>query len=56
MQKETQKGMRHEAISRVFERTDLRVEEIMKHTGHRTHKMMMRYLKLRDSHAADRFW
>lgn len=48
--------LRHEAISRVFERTELRVEEIMKHTGHRTHKMMMRYLKLRDSHAADRFW
>ena len=48
--------LRHEAISRVFERTDLRVEEIMKHTGHRTHKMMMRYLKLREGHAADRFW
>ena len=48
--------LRHEAISRVFERTELRVEEIMKHTGHRTHKMMMRYLKLREGHAADRFW
>ena len=48
--------LRHEAISRMFERTALSVEEIMKLSGHRTHKMMMRYLKLRASTLASKLW
>jgi hypothetical protein len=31
-------------------------EEIMKVVGHKTHRMVMRYLKLRPSDLADRLW
>lgn len=48
--------LRHEATSRFFERTSLSVESVMKLTGHRTHKMVMRYLKLRGSSLADQLW
>lgn len=47
---------RHEATSRLFERTNLMAEEIMKITGHRSHRMVMRYLKLRSSDLAARLW
>lgn len=45
--------LRHEATSRLFERTQLTVEQVMKITGHRSHRMMMRYLNLRGSDLAD---
>lgn len=48
--------LRHEAVSRLFERTTLPVEAIMKITGHRTHKMVMRYLRLRGSSLASQLW
>jgi integrase len=48
--------LRHEATSRLFERTRLSVEEVMKITGHRSHRMMMRYLKLRPSELAAKLW
>lgn len=47
---------RHEAISRLFERTNLAAEEIMKISGHRSHRMTMRYLALRGSDLASRLW
>ncbi len=47
---------RHEATSRLFERTTLSVEEVMKITGHKTHRMMMRYLKLRPTTLASKLW
>lgn len=47
---------RHEATSRFFERTDLRGEEIMKVTGHRGARMLMRYANLRASAIAVRLW
>jgi integrase len=48
--------LRHEATSRFFERTDLRAEEIMRITGHKTHKMVMRYLRLRAHNLAVKLW
>jgi integrase len=48
--------LRHEAVSRLFERTQLTTEEVMKITGHKTHKMMMRYLKLRPSTLVSKLW
>jgi integrase len=39
--------LRHEAISRLFERTDLRDHEIMAITGHLTPAMLARYTHLR---------
>lgn len=48
--------LRHEATSRLFERTKLSETEIMKITGHRSHKMMMRYANLRGSSLADKLW
>jgi integrase len=48
--------LRHEGVSRFFEKTNLSVEEIMKISGHRTHQMVMRYLRLRNSSLADRLW
>lgn len=48
--------LRHEATSRFFERTQLPAEAIMKITGHRTHKMVMRYLRLRGSSLAAHLW
>lgn len=48
--------LRHEATSRFFERTTLPAEAVMKITGHRTHKMVMRYLRLRGSSLAAHLW
>ena len=48
--------LRHEATSRLFERTNLAAEKIMKITGHRDHRMFMRYLKLRESDLAKDLW
>ena len=42
--------------SRFFERTQLPAEAVMKITGHRTHKMVMRYLRLRGSSLAAHLW
>lgn len=48
--------LRHEATSRLFERTTLSEAQIMKITGHRSHRMMMRYANLRGSDLAARLW
>ncbi len=48
--------LRHEGTSRLFERTQLPTEAIMKITGHRSHTMLMRYLKLRGSDLAGQLW
>lgn len=47
---------RHEAVSRIFERTTMSDTEIMKITGHRSHKMLMRYANLRASQLANKMW
>ena len=47
---------RHEATSRLFEKTTLMAEEIMKITGHKSHRMVMRYLQLRGSNLANKLW
>lgn len=39
--------LRHEAISRLFERTDLREVEIMSISGHLRHEMVIRYTHIR---------
>ena len=46
--------LRHEATSRLHERTDLSVTEIMTVTGHKTFSMMLRYTHLRASTLADK--
>jgi len=48
--------LRHEATSRLFERTTLSEAQIMKITGHKSHAMMMRYANLRGSDLAARLW
>lgn len=48
--------LRHEATSRLFERTALRDTEIMRITGHRDPKMLKRYANLRGSELAVRLW
>jgi len=48
--------LRHEATSRVFEKTNLLESEIMKITGHKSHRMMMRCANLRGSKLADKLW
>jgi integrase len=48
--------LRHEATSRLFERTTLSDTEIMKITGHRSVTMLKRYANLRASNLADRLW
>lgn len=48
--------LRHEATSRLFERTTLSETQIMKITGHKSHRMMMRYANLRGSDLAARLW
>lgn len=45
--------LRHEAVSRLFERTRLVEAQIMKIVGHRSHSMMLRYANLRGSDLAD---
>jgi integrase len=46
--------LRHEAISRFFENTDLDVMEIKAISGHKTLQMLARYTHLRTSRLADR--
>jgi integrase len=48
--------LRHEATSRLFERTTLSEFEIAKITGHRSPRMLMRYANLRGSTLADKLW
>lgn len=48
--------LRHEATSRLFERTDFSDVEIAKITGHSSTKMLMRYANLRGSTLAGRMW
>ncbi|MGQ0596202.1 site-specific integrase [Aquabacterium sp.] len=48
--------LRHEATSRLFERTSLSESQIMKITGHKSHRMMMRYANLRGSDLAAKLW
>jgi integrase len=46
--------LRHEAISRLFENTDLDIMEIKTITGHKTLNMLVRYSHLRTHRLADR--
>lgn len=46
--------LRHEAISRLFENTDLDVMEIKTISGHRSMQMLARYSHLRAHRLADR--
>ena len=46
--------LRHEAISRLFEETDLDVMEIRAISGHKTLQMLARYTHLRTYRLADR--
>ena len=46
--------LRHEAISRFFENTDLDVMELKSITGHKTLQMLVRYTHLRTARLADR--
>lgn len=48
--------LRHEATSRLYERTNLSDTKIMKITGHRNIRMLMRYTNLRASSLADELW
>lgn len=48
--------LRHEATSRLFERTQLSDFEIMKITGHSSTRMLARYANLRGSNLASRLW
>lgn len=48
--------LRHEATSRFFERTTISETKIMKITGHKSHKVMMRYANLRGSSLAKELW
>lgn len=48
--------LRHEATSRLFERTTLSEFEIMKITGHSSIKMLARYGNLRGSNLASKLW
>lgn len=52
----TEHDLRHEGTSRFFEKTTLVGEAIMKITGHKSHTMLMRYLKLRGSDLAAQLW
>lgn len=47
---------RHEATSRLYERTQLTDHQIMKITGHKSIKMLLRYANLRGSDLAARMW
>ena len=48
--------LRHEATSRLFERTTLNNLEIAKITGHKSLSMLQRYANLRASELAGRLW
>ncbi len=47
---------RHEAVSRLFEKTTLSEVQIMKISGHKSHRMILRYANLRGSSLADALW
>lgn len=48
--------LRHEATSRLFERTRLSDVQIAKITGHKDFRMLSRYANLRGSDLADQLW
>lgn len=48
--------LRHEATSRLYERTRLSDLEIAKITGHKSLRMLARYANLRGSDLAARLW
>ncbi|MFM0660104.1 site-specific integrase [Paraburkholderia sediminicola] len=48
--------LRHEATSRLYEKTSLSDVEIAKITGHSSTKLLMRYANLRGSNLASRLW
>lgn len=48
--------LRHEAVSRLFERTTLSEVQIMRISGHKSHRMLMRYANLRGSDLAAALW
>lgn len=48
--------LRHEAVSRLFERTRLSEVQIMRISGHKSHRMLMRYANLRGSDLAAALW
>ncbi len=48
--------LRHEATSRLFERTRLSDTQIMKITGHKSQRMLMRYANLRASDLSQALW
>lgn len=48
--------LRHEAVSRLFERTRLSDIQIMKISGHKSQRMLMRYANLRGSDLAAALW
>jgi len=48
--------LRHEATSRLFERTKLNDTQIMKITGHKSQRMLMRYANLRGTDLVDALW
>jgi integrase len=48
--------IRHEATSRLFEKTDLDSVEIAKITGHKDPRMLMVYTNLRGSNLAEKLW
>ena len=48
--------LRHEATSRLFERTSLGDTQIMRITGHKSQRMLMRYANLRASDLASSMW
>lgn len=48
--------LRHEATSRLFERTQLSETQIMRVTGHKSQRMLLRYANLRGSDLAAQLW
>jgi integrase len=48
--------LRHEAVSRLFERTTLTETAIMRISGHRSQRMLMRYSNLRGTDLAGSLW
>ncbi len=52
----TYHDLRHESVSRMFERTKMSEVKIAKISGHSSTKMLMRYTHLRGSTLADEMW
>lgn len=48
--------MRHEATSRIFERTKMDIVSISRITGHKDPRMLRRYSNLRGADLADKMW